>query len=85
MKLLQNKFYIDDAYAFVVKQVALRIAGVLAQFEVVFVKGVMVNGTATRILDLGKLASRLQNGLLQDYLAVALGVTALAFLLLAVK
>lgn len=84
-KLLQNKFYIDDAYAFVVKQVALKIADVLARFEVFFVKGVMVNGTAYRILDIGKLASKIQNGLLQDYLAIALGVTALAFLLLSVK
>ncbi len=84
-KLLNNKFYIDDAYEFVVKQVAMRIAAVFAWFEVMFVNGVMVNGTATRILDLGKFASKVQSGLLQDYLAIALGVTALAFLVLAVK
>jgi NADH-quinone oxidoreductase subunit L len=84
-KLLQNKLYIDDAYTFVVKQVVLRVASALAWFEVVFIKDVTVNGPAYRVLDLGKLAARLQSGLLQNYLAVALGVTALAFLLLAVK
>lgn len=69
---LSNKFYIDDAYQFLVKKVGLGLAAVLSWFDRKFVNDVMVNGTSYKILDLGRLSSRLQSGLLQDYLSVAL-------------
>lgn len=72
--LLLNKFYIDDAYTFLVKRVGLGIAAVLDWFDRNLINGFMVNGTSYRVLDIGKVVSRLQNGLLQDYLSVALAI-----------
>ena len=81
--VLENKFYIDDAYEFVVKQIGLRLAAVLDWFDRTFINGILVNGTSYRILDLGKTLAKLQNGLVQDYLslAVATGVL-IAFILI---
>ncbi len=67
--LLDRKFYMDDLYEFLVKQVGLRFAAFLNWFDRTFINNVLVNGTSYRILDLGKIASRLQSGLLQDYLS----------------
>jgi NADH-quinone oxidoreductase subunit L len=72
--LLSRKLFMDDLYGFLVKGVGLRVAAVLDWFDRKFVNGVMVNGTSYRILDLGRLASRLQTGFLQDYLTLALAV-----------
>ncbi len=80
--VLDHKLFIDDIYVFFVKQVGLRIAHWLNRFDRWFVNDVMVNGTSFRILDLGKIAVRLQNGQLQDYLCIALvvGIAALFML-----
>ncbi len=71
---LENKFYIDDAYAFLVKSVGLRLADWLDRFDRAFINGVLVNGTSYFILHIGRWLSRLQSGLLQDYLAWAMTV-----------
>jgi NADH-quinone oxidoreductase subunit L len=71
-KALENKLYIDDAYAFLVKRVGLGLAFLLDKFDRAFVNNVLVNGTSYFILDIGRWLSRLQSGLLQDYLAWAL-------------
>ena len=73
---LKNKFYIDDAYAFLVKKIGLGLAGILDWFDRVFVNGVLVNGTSYFILYIGRWFSKAQTGLVQDYLswALALGV-----------
>lgn len=70
--LLDRKFFMDDAYVFLVKGVGLRIAAGLDRFDRAFVNGVLVNGTSYLILHIGRWLSRLQSGLLQDYLAWAL-------------
>ena len=64
----------DDLYVFLVKKVGLKFAGVLDWFDRSFVNGVLVNQTSYGILNIGRLASKLQSGLLQDYLAWALAV-----------
>ena len=82
--LLANKFYIDDAYAFIVKGVGLRLAALLQAFDKAFPNRLMVDRTSFGILRLGRVLARIQNGLFQDYVSVALGaaVLALAFALL---
>jgi NADH:ubiquinone oxidoreductase subunit 5 (subunit L)/multisubunit Na+/H+ antiporter MnhA subunit len=77
--ILERKLFIDDAYDFLVKKVGLKIAHWLNRFDRWFVNDVMVNGTSFRVLDLGKIAARIQNGQLQDYLfiAVIVGVAVL--------
>lgn len=68
--LLENKLYVDAAYEIVTKQVALRFAGFLNWFDKTITNRWMVDWTSYRILDMGKVASKLQNGQLQTYLAV---------------
>ena len=72
--VLDRKFFMDDLYLFLVKKVGLKLAGVLNWFDRAFVNGVLVNQTSYGILNIGKISSRLQSGLLQDYLAWALAV-----------
>ncbi len=72
--LLDRKFFIDDLYEFLVKQVGLKFAALLNWFDRTFVNGVMVNQTSYGILNLGKIASKIQSGLLQDYLSWALTI-----------
>ncbi len=81
--ILEKKFFVDDAYEFVVRQIGLRVAWVMNQFDRRVINGLMVNRTSYRILDLGKMLSRLQNGALQNYLsaAIALGAVAVFFLM----
>ena len=81
--ILDRKFFIDDMYLFLTKKVGMGIAAALAWFDRTFVNGIMVNGTSFRILDLGKIGSLIQDGLLQDYLSWAIGAGILvAFLLM---
>ncbi len=72
--ILERKFFIDDVYEFLTKKVGMGIAGAFAWFDRKIAKELMVNGTAYRILDLGKISSKIQDGLLQDYLSWAVGV-----------
>jgi len=66
---LERKLFIDDAYDFLVKKVGLGLAGLLDRFDRAFINGVLVNGTSYFILNIGRWLSRVQSGLLQDYLA----------------
>ena len=70
--ILEKKFYVDDAYEFLVKKVGLAIAAVLDWFDRTVINGFMVNGTSYRILDLGKIGAAFQDGKLQDYLSTAI-------------
>ncbi len=70
---LERKFFIDDAYAFVVKKIGLGLAWIMNWFDRNVINGFMVNGTSYNILHLGRLVSKVQNGLLQDYMSLAIG------------
>ncbi len=72
--ILEKKFFMDDAYDFVVKSVGLKLAWVLDWFDRTVINGLMVNQTAYSILRLGRASSKLQTGLLQDYLSLAIGL-----------
>ena len=73
-RVLAKKFYVDDAYEFVVKQVGLKFASLLDWFDRNVINGLMVNQTSLDVMRLGRVISKLQNGLLQDYLSLAVGV-----------
>lgn len=75
--LLENKFYIDDAYAFVVKKIGLGLAKILNWFDKTVVNELMVNQSAYSIMRLGRVLSKVQTGMLQDYLSLALGAAVL--------
>lgn len=81
-QLVERRFYVDDAFMFLTKNVGLALAGVLDLFDRLIINGAMVNGTSYRIADLGKLATRLQSGSVQAYLSW--GVLVLAAILLCV-
>ncbi len=72
--VLDRKFFVDDLYEFLVKQVGLRLAAFLDWFDRKFINGILVNQTSYGVLNLGKLASKIQSGLLQDYVSLALTV-----------
>ncbi|OIO39584.1 MAG: hypothetical protein AUJ72_00425 [Candidatus Omnitrophica bacterium CG1_02_46_14] len=74
---LERKFFIDDAYQFLGERIGLGIAWILNWFDRTVINGLMVNQTATGVMRLGKLTSKLQDGQLQDYISVALGAGAL--------
>ncbi len=76
--LLERKFFVDDAYEFLVKRIGLNLAWILNKFDRFFVNGIMVNQTSYGILRLGKIFSKLQDGQLQDYLSIAIALGALA-------
>ncbi len=75
--ILDRKFFVDDAYQFLVKKIGLGIAAILNWFDRTIINGLMVNQTSYSIMNLGKLASKIQDGQLQDYISVALGVGAI--------
>lgn len=81
--VLDRKFFMDDAYFVAVKKIGLPFAALLNLFDRKFINDVMVNDTSYGILNVGKLASRLQSGLVQNYLfiAVAAGAGAALWLL----
>ncbi|MBI2095625.1 MAG: NADH-quinone oxidoreductase subunit L [Candidatus Omnitrophica bacterium] len=68
---LRRKFFVDEAYDFLVKKVALAAGALFDAFDRKVINGWMVNGTSYNILKFGRLASKLQSGLLQDYLSLA--------------
>lgn len=71
-RALERKLFMDDAYEFVVKRVGLKIAGFMDWFDRTVINGLMVNQTSFSVMRLGRVASLLQNGLLQDYMSLAL-------------
>ncbi len=68
LRILDRKLFIDDIYEFLVKKVGLRLAGLLDWFDRAFVNGVLVNRTSYFILDIGRWLSKVQSGVLQDYM-----------------
>ncbi len=70
--ILENRFYIDDLYEFLVEKISHKIAGLFDWFDRKVINGLMVNQTAYSVMRLGRVISRLQDGLLQDYLSLAM-------------
>ncbi len=83
--VLENKFYLDDAYAFMVKQVGLRLGAVLDWFDRTVINGLMVNQSAFSVMRLGRVLSGIQNGLLQDYLTLSIMGGVLVILLVVLR
>src|SRR5690606_29246600 len=65
-KLVQNKYYIDEIYRYVIVVPLKAIGDFLALFDRYVVDGV-VKLTAGTMLAVGRVGTRLQNGQLQSY------------------
>jgi len=77
--LLENKFYMDDLYQWLIDRVVLVVAGVVAWYDRVVVNDTGVNGTAAATRFGGFLLKFQQTGLLPNYaLFMTIGVVALA-------
>lgn len=72
--ILERKFFVDDIYDFITHKIALAFAAILQWFDKNVPNRLMVDDTSYGILNLGKLSAKIQNGKLQDYLSLALGV-----------
>ena len=81
-KLLVNKYYLDDAYQWVVDNVSLRTAQVVAVFDRIVVNDGGVNGTGNTVVTAGRRLRYLVTGKVYNYgMAMALGVVVVALLL----
>jgi len=79
---LANKYYLDDAYQWLIDNVSLRAARFTAVFDRIAVNDGGVNGTGGTVLNAGRRARALTTGRLYNYgLAMGLGVLAVALLM----
>jgi len=85
-KILRNKYYLDDAYQWVVNNVVLLIGGIIAWFDRTIVNDTGVNGTARLGVLTGFQLKFWQTGRLPNYaLAIVTGVIVLALVFLSVR
>jgi proton-translocating NADH-quinone oxidoreductase chain L len=71
-KWVDNKFYFDDVYLWLVREVQQRIADLCAAFEKNFLVGVVVDGLSALTKWFGLLVRRLLDGHLHRYVTLAL-------------
>ncbi len=71
--VLERNFFMDDILGFIVKRVGLVFAKMLNWFDRTIINEMMVNQSSFSVMRLGRVASKLQNGLLQNYLLWAVG------------
>jgi NADH-quinone oxidoreductase subunit L len=78
-RLLLNRFYIDEAYQFVIDKVVLALGVAIAVFDRAVVNDTGVNGTGEVTDQAGEWGKRLQTGKLPNYaLGMVIGVVVLA-------
>ena len=81
-RLLVNKFYMDDAYQWLIDNVSLRAARIIAVFDRLVVNDGGVNGTGDTVVRAGYRLRQLTTGKLYNYgLAMGLGVVLVAAVL----
>ena len=86
LPLLENRFYIDDLYFWIVRVIQGGIARIFSFIDRWFIDGILVRGSATVVWTLGFALRFLQVGNLQAYaFFFGAGVVGLIYLLLTVK
>jgi NADH-quinone oxidoreductase subunit L len=81
-RLLVNKYYLDDIYQWVVDNVALRAARIVAVFDRVVVNDGGVNGTGETVVNAGRRLRALATGKLYNYgMVMGLGIVFIAVIL----
>jgi NADH-quinone oxidoreductase subunit L len=76
--LFDNRWYVDDLYAWIVKHIQQNFARLCDAFDKLFIIGVLVNGSAWTTRAAGAVAARYQTGSLRTYAMLFLaGVAAL--------
>ncbi|MDO8489568.1 MAG: hypothetical protein Q7S42_05625, partial [Candidatus Omnitrophota bacterium] len=84
-RVLKNKYYIDEFYAFCVNRILFTVSNAAAWFDRHIVDGA-VNGTAWMLGSAAARLRKIQTGLVQNYaLGIFGGVVLLCLLLFAVK
>lgn len=79
LRVVENRYYIDETYQWVIDRVVLTLAAFVAFFDRAVVNDVGVNGPADAVRKFGVAMRRHVTGLVYTYaLAVALGVIGLA-------
>ncbi|MBF0253904.1 MAG: NADH-quinone oxidoreductase subunit L, partial [Candidatus Omnitrophica bacterium] len=76
VRVLERKFFMDDAYDFGVKTVVLGIAAALKTFDTLIPNRLMVDQTSCATRTLGRWFSRMQSGFIQRYLWIAFAASA---------
>jgi NADH-quinone oxidoreductase subunit L len=85
-QVLYNRYYIDDAYQWVINRIVLTLGKIVAWFDRNIVNDTAVDGTAGLGVFAGFEMKFLETGKLPNYaLAIVAGVIALAVLLLVLK
>jgi NADH-quinone oxidoreductase subunit L len=80
-QVLVNKFYMDDAYQWVIDRIVLVVAGIISWYDRAVVNDTGVNGTADATRFGGFLLKFSETGVMPNYaLAMAVGVIALAII-----
>ena len=82
-KHFRNKFYIDEAYAKVVRYGQDTLAAFIHFFDELFINGFLVDGFSRAAGGFGRIFGRLQSGNLQGY-AVLFGIGVLLVIYLTV-
>ena len=81
-RLLVNKYYMDDAYQWLIDNVSLRAARFTSLFDRIVINAVVVNGTGQTIVDAGRRARALTTGRFYNYgLAMVLGILLVALVM----
>jgi len=78
--LLKNKYYVDEFYGWVVKNVLFGFASVCQWFDETVVDDGMVDGTGWVTRKLGRVFRLTQTGSVQNYALVVFGAVAVIFL-----
>jgi NADH-quinone oxidoreductase subunit L len=71
-RVLLNKYYIDELYGAIIKYIVLGISKLAELFDMYVIDGI-VNGSARVVRGLGRVGSRSETGLLQNYGAAFFG------------
>ncbi len=80
-KVVLNKYYIDEFYLFLVRQVQQGIANLFSLIEQYVIIGIFINGIAGGTRDTGDRLRKMQTGRVNTYVTMILGgVTLLVFL-----
>jgi NADH-quinone oxidoreductase subunit L len=67
LKLFRNKFYVDEAYAVLVRVAQDAVAAVVHFFDEFLINGLLVNGLSRTAVGIGGIFRRMQSGSLHTY------------------
>ena len=80
-RIIRNKYYIDEAYQWVIDRVVLAFGNLVALFDRIVINDTGVDGTGNSVIDSGMFLRYLQSGRMYNYaLGMVLGVVGLVLI-----